>query len=279
MNSLSELELRDFLGDDLFLFVSDGETPTTNFAYGSPSHLEFTEKELDELFNNAFEEFDGYNIEKQGIKVNSRKNDNDTAMASAMATKRRTKPTRNFAPPISNKDITVAMQKAVPEKTQKDNKYCVNLWEEWVSYRAKTTGAVIPHLKNIKLEELQHWLCAFVLEIRKKDGSAFIPNTLHHICCGIMRYIRVNGMPELDIFKNEQFSQFRRVLDSEMKRLQAEGIGATQKKAEPITFEEEEILWEKGILGERTPQSLLDTMIYMNGLYFALRGGKEHRNL
>ena len=45
------------------------------------------------------------------------------------------------------------------------------------------------------------------------------------------------------------------------------------KKAEPITFEEEKILSEKGILGERTPQSLLDTMVYMNGLYFALRGG------
>ena len=113
----------------------------------------------------------------------------------------------------------------------------------------------------------------------KKDGSVFLPNSLHHVCCGIMRYIRVNGMPGIDIFKDEGFSQFRMVLDSEMKRLQAAGIGITQKKAEPITFEEEEILWEKGILGDATPQSLLDTMLYMNGLYFALRGGKEHRIL
>ena len=69
------------------------------------------------------------------------------------------------------------------------------------------------------------------------------------------------------------------VLDSEMKRLQASGIGIVQQKAEPITFEEEEILWQKRILGDSSPQSLLDTMLYMNGLYFALRGGKEHRNL
>ena len=65
------------------------------------------------------------------------------------------------------------------------------------------------------------------------------------------------------------------VLDSEMKCLQAAGIGVTQEKAEPITFEEEEILWEKSIIGDATPHSLLDTMLYMNGLYFALRGGKE----
>ena len=69
------------------------------------------------------------------------------------------------------------------------------------------------------------------------------------------------------------------VLDSEMKRLQASWIGIVQQKAEPITFEEEEILWQKGNPGDRTPQSLLDTMLYMNGLYFVLRGGKEHRNL
>ena len=81
-----------------------------------------------------------------------------------------------------------------------------------------------------------------------------------------MRYLRVNGMPE-HIFKNEQFSQFRRVLDSDYKLKVLE----QHKKAEPITFEEEKILWEKGILGERTPQSLLDTMVYMNGLYVVVR--------
>ena len=45
------------------------------------------------------------------------------------------------------------------------------------------------------------------------------------------------------------------------------------------TFEDEEILWRKRILGDSTPQSLLDTMVYMNRLYFALYGGQEHRNL
>ncbi len=64
-----------------------------------------------------------------------------------------------------------------------------------------------------------------------------------------------------------------------MKRLQAAGIGSAQRKAEPISFDEEELLWQKGILGAGSPQSLVNTMFYMNGLYFALRGGNKHRNL
>ena len=102
---------------------------------------------------------------------------------------------------------------------------------------------------------------------------------LHHVCVGIMRYLRANSMPDIDMFKDPGFSRFRMVLDSEMKRLQASGIGIVQQKAEPITFQEEEILWQKQILDDSSPQSLLNTMLYMNGLYFALRGGKEHRNL
>ena len=55
-----------------------------------------------------------------------------------------------------------------------------------------------------------------------------------------------------------------------MKRLQASGLGTQQRKVEVISYESEDIMWEKGILGDGNPQALLDTMLFMNGLYFAL---------
>ncbi len=66
--------------------------------------------------------------------------------------------------------------------------------------------------------------------------------------------------------------------DAEMKRLRNSGLGSKTKKAQPLSIEEE-ILWQRGLLGKSNPQALLDTMGVMNGLYFALRSGKEHRQL
>ena len=48
---------------------------------------------------------------------------------------------------------------------------------------------------------------------------------------------------------------------------------------EPISIEEEDMLWEKGVLGESDPQTLLDTVLFLCGIHFALRSGQEHRSL
>ena len=62
-----------------------------------------------------------------------------------------------------------------------------------------------------------------------------------------------------------------------MKRLRSTGR-YQKKKAKVIRSEEEDLLWEKGLLGEHNPQVLLDTLVYYIGLYFAIQGG-EHRKL
>ena len=48
-----------------------------------------------------------------------------------------------------------------------------------------------------------------------------------------------------------------------------------KKKAIIITVEMEEILWEKGLLGDYSPQVLLNTMVYMIGLFLRYEVGRN----
>ena len=52
-----------------------------------------------------------------------------------------------------------------------------------------------------------------------------------------------------------QALQFR--MNAEMKRLQAKGKGSGKKQVEPLTTEEEELLWNRKILGDHNPQRCL----------------------
>ena len=138
------------------------------------------------------------------------------------------------APPswqfASDEQVELAKVASVPFKTQKDTKWCIQIWKEWSGQRScSSNDADIEDIISLGAAAQQKWLSRFVLEVRKKDGSPYPSESLYHIVCGILRYIRQNGKPEVDFFRQGVCS----VLDSEMKHLKASGI--QKKKAESRT--------------------------------------------
>ena len=186
-----------------------------------------------------------------------------------------------FAALKTDGKVEQAKASSIPANTKKNTGWAINVWREWSAHRRQVTSSItewLVHLFIARPQELNYWFSKFVLEARKENGEPYPPDTLYSICAGLLRYAW-ERRPEINIFKDHQYAGFQKTLDGEMKRLRSLGLGVKKRQADPITIQKENDLWEKGILGEHDPQTLLDTLLFLCGIHFALWSGQEHRNL
>ena len=95
-------------------------------------------------------------------------------------------------------EIIEAKKMAVAHSTVVDTNYCIRLWDQWSSHQATACGDSIASLMTISPKELAHHMSNFIFELRKKDGSEFPPNTVHHIVSGTQRFVRWNNNATVD---------------------------------------------------------------------------------
>ena len=182
-------------------------------------------------------------------------------------------------PIVSDADIEKDVSMSIPAKTRKQTNWCHNVWLAWRESRIKQSLEYPPVLLDMSDEELCKWLGKFLYEARMQDGSEYGGESLYQLFCGIQRFLRMNGRPDIDFLTDTKFRILKNTLDARMKSLTRAGVGVERNRSEPISVDEEEMLWSKGMLGDSSPDILRDTMVYMCGLYFALRGGMELRQL
>ena len=104
-------------------------------------------------------------------------------------------------------------------------------------------------------------LCRFMMETRREDGKPYPPTSLRCLLSALNRILQDNKAP-FSVFdkKDPQFRDLMRTLDSVSSELHCEGIGAQCKSASVITYEDENALWERGLLGDDSPRILQHTV-------------------
>ena len=86
------------------------------------------------------------------------------------------------------------------------------MWNEWRWNRLAYYGENIPLINEASSADLAKLLSRFILEVRKKNGEEFPPNSLVHIVGGLQRYLRLNGRPVVDFFNNPEFADLADLL-------------------------------------------------------------------
>ena len=203
--------------------------------------------------------------------------------SSVTMTSSSTKFERAYASPKGKATVQSARVASTPTKTKEQTEWAVKVWKEWaLSRNTRFLSDKQPFSTTfceLTVSEMDFWLSRFVLEVRKRNGDPYPPNTLYQLICGLQHQLREHGCADVKLFDNPSLHGFRFTLDGKMKRLNGTGNYMTKKQAQPITKEQENRLWELGLLGDHNAHVLLNTIVYQVGYFFALRSGNEHRRL
>lgn len=191
---------------------------------------------------------------------------------------------QRFAEPISDVERENISKSRFARKTESKSRWAVNLFNSWLENRQDNYGnrndikKIQSDLLTMDHETLNYSLGAFITEVRKENRQEYRGNTLYEIIIAIQHYLRENER-YVTLMDDTEFEGMRKMLDKKMKDLASSGIGIERRQSEVITVADEDDMWEKGILGTDTAEKLRDTLLFLLGLNFALRGGAEHYNL
>ena len=160
------------------------------------------------------------------------------------------------------------------ENTIKKTEYDLNVWRMFFGNKGEER-----EIEDIPPEELNILICRFMMETKKKDGSAYKPATLSCFQRSLQHYINDKNS-NVNILKDQEFQKSREVLLSKKKQLVVEqGKGNHPQAATELTDAEEDLLFRSSEFGDKNPEALQRTVWWLLALHFGFCARDESRKL
>ena len=195
-------------------------------------------------------------------------------------------PSTSRAEVVDDDFLDLLGSKRIPHASVAKQDWAYRLFLDWETYRNSRPDPC-QHIENILTIDsdvgLSRTLAKFIMEVkpRRAGQSDYAGKTLYEIIASLQSFLRRNGktVTLLNIQNPGNFKVLHDALDFRMKELARAGVGASTKRAPVISLELEEKLWKSNICNMDTPVGLYNSIFYLVGLNFALRGGRELYNL
>ena len=140
----------------------------------------------------------------------------------------------------------------------------------------KTIG-MSENVESLPASELDHLLCKFFTNTRKKNGEEYEPDTISCFQRSIQRYLGERGS-SVNILKDKDFEKSRKVLSAKRKSLVHEhGKGNKPQAATALENDELDALFKTGEFGDSNSVSLQRTVWWLLSLYFDFRARSKSR--
>ena len=146
-------------------------------------------------------------------------------------------------------------QKNWNKNTTRSTNTWVRRFERWYSQQPRQQA----RLEEIPVQELDRVLQEFYCHVRKQNGDEYEPDSLRTMLAVLDRHLSGCGC-SYSIMKDREFRESRLVLNGKAIQLRENGKGKKSRKADPLTVEEEEILWNTRVLGGDNPKKDMAAM-------------------
>ena len=173
----------------------------------------------------------------------------------------------------SSEDLERLISNTENKNTKKTTQTWMNRFNSW-----RESREIAQELHEILPQKLDKILQCFYAELVKSDGTDYEPESLRVMIACLDRHLREHGA-SYSILKDRCFETSRKILEGKAIELRKGGKGKQKMKADVITEEEEELLWERGALGCSDAKTLNRTVFYTLSQHFGTRGRQEHHDM
>ena len=173
-------------------------------------------------------------------------------------------------PLVSDEEITEINETAASKNTARATKTWMAAWAEWCKARN-----INVNMQTYYPQALDDLLNKFYVEIRKKDGTDYEPDSLRVMQAAIDWYLRHKNYP-VSTITGREFTKSQETLDAKAKQLRRQGKGKRPNKAHPYSETDQAIFWGAGKLGKHNGLALTNVNFKNLSETMGFRGRQDH---